>query len=121
MNYKNPAANSSKHVVPSDTYYAYGGGGQFVVMIPSLNIVVASLYGGKPAEFHNPPDLNAYDKVGRSYFPLETDKLISDTDCDGGFSGYGCWNITFTGTAHDGKKAEGWVGGSPTLWVDDQD
>ena len=38
--------NDNARQVPPDTFYAYGGGGQFAVVIPSLDIVVVSLYGG---------------------------------------------------------------------------
>jgi CubicO group peptidase (beta-lactamase class C family) len=86
--------------VPADTFYAYGGGGQFAVVVPSLDLVVVSLYGGKPAKFHPPPDVAQY--TGNQYFPTPDDLLISDTDCDGGMGAprsdrrdMGCWNITF--------------------------
>ena len=96
LNHQNPNPNKR---VPADTYYAYGGGGQFAVVVPSLDLVVVSLYGGKPAVFHPPADVAEY--KGHEYFPTAQDKLISDTDCDGGMGApgrpaNGCWNISFT-------------------------
>ena len=54
--------------------------------------------------FHSPPDLQDY--AARGYFPTEADKLISDTTCDGGFNGAGCWNITYTSRNKGGNGTD---------------
>ena len=41
--------------------------------------------------------------------PKATDALVSDTLCDGGFDGYGCWNFTRPAAGADarGRRARG--------------
>jgi hypothetical protein len=35
--------SAGENIVPSDTFYAYGWGGQYIVVIPSLDVVVVQL------------------------------------------------------------------------------
>ena len=42
--------------VPADTYYAFGGIGQFAVIVPSLDLVVVSQKGGRDATLVPPAD-----------------------------------------------------------------
>merc|ERR1711918_139620 len=66
--------------------------GQFAVVVPSLDLVVVTLYGAQPASFDSPPDIAQY--KGREYMPLHSDRLLTLGLCDGGFNGWGCWNFT---------------------------
>ena len=63
--------------VPDDTFYAWGGGGQFAVVVPSLDMVVVSLYGASPTLFVPPSDIQSYD--GKQYFPSasESERLAA--------------------------------------------
>ena len=109
LNHNNAAARK----VPADTYYAYGGGGQFAVVVPSLDLTVVSLYGGRPVQFHPPPDVASFQ--GNEFFPTAQDKLIMGGTCDGGQGGgssveRGCWNFSFVGAAKsrgEGKPPAG--------------
>ena len=62
--------------VGTQAFYAWGGGGQFAVMVPSLDMVVVTLYGGIKSHWVPPPDIATY--KGREFFPLPTD-VISKT------------------------------------------
>jgi CubicO group peptidase (beta-lactamase class C family) len=84
--------NNATRKVPTDTYYAYGGGGQFAVVVPSLDLTVVSLYGGKPGVFHPPPDVASY--KGKEFFPTVDNPIVIGAGCEGGMGGGGCWNIT---------------------------
>ncbi len=84
LNYGNGGAKN----VPPDTFYAYGGGGQFAVIIPSLDMLIVSFYGGVSARFIPPLDLSEY--LDSRFFPTTSDSLITDSFCDGGFDGWGC-------------------------------
>lgn len=46
---RKPLNTNNRHgrQVPADTYYAYGGGGQFAVVVPSLDLVVVSQASGR--------------------------------------------------------------------------
>ena len=87
--------------VPKDTFYTYGGGGQFAVVVPSLDLVVVILYGAKPATFQPPADVQSY--KNNQFFPASSDeKILSLGTCCGGFrvDGVlsGCWNWSFSST-----------------------
>lgn len=84
--------------VPADTFYAYGGGGEFAVVTPSLDLVVVSLYGSKPVRFEPPTDLDQY--KGQQYFPKAAETIVGGL-CPGGFHGWGCWNFTYVGSEVD--------------------
>ena len=106
--------------VPADTFYAYGGGGQFAAVVPSLDLVVVSLYGGKRARFHPPADVKEYQ--GNAFFPTERDELISDTDCDGGMGApksdrqaMGCWNLSFITGQQQQQRANATNAASDTI------
>ena len=43
--------------VPRDTFYAYGGGGQFAVMVPSLDLAIVSFFGARMAHWAPPADV----------------------------------------------------------------
>ena len=62
--------------VGAQAFYAWGGGGQFAVMVPSLDLVVVTLYGGIESHWVPPPDIATY--KGSEFFPLPTD-VISKT------------------------------------------
>eukprot|EP00937_MAST-01D_sp_MAST-1D-sp2_P003125 g3125.t1 len=89
----NAGTSLSARRVPSDTFYAYGGGGQFAVVVPSLDLVVVSLYGGRAAVFSPPADAAQWGAA--PFFPNATDTLIMNDLCCGGFHGWGCWNFSF--------------------------
>ena len=86
------STNAPSRRVPEDTFYAYGGGGQFAVVVPSLDLVVVSLYGGSPAFFRPPADVEAF--ASKTFFPQPHDRLITASFCDGGFNNWGCWNFS---------------------------
>jgi len=69
--------------VPSDTYYAYGGDGQFAVIVPSLDLVVVTLAGAMQSQFVPPSDVETY--KGRQYFPGNNDTFMQVGDDGGGF------------------------------------
>ena len=58
--------------VPKDAFYAWGGGGQFAVVVPSLDLLVITLYGGIPSRWDPPADISA-DFYGTGHFPKPTD------------------------------------------------
>ena len=98
LNYGNKNASRT---VPKDAFYTYGGGGQFAVVVPSLDLVVVILYGAQPAMFLPPPDVHLY--KNNQFFPSPSDrKILSLGTCCGGFrvDGVlsGCWNWTTTFT-----------------------
>ena len=74
--------------VPDDAYYMFGGGGQYAVIVPSLDLVVVSLFGGTRASFAPPPDIDTYQ--GREFFPSPDEEIVQY-----GSTPIGHWNFTF--------------------------
>ena len=78
--------NSGKQIgaqVPQDAYYAFGGYGQFAVVVPSLDLVVVSLKAGIQSQFVPPADVEDYQ--GRQWFPGTNDTFMQVGDDGGGF------------------------------------
>ena len=78
--------------VPSDAFYAWGGGGQFAVFVPSLDLVVVTLYGGILSKWQPPADISHY--ADRRHFPVEGDVVAKTRDGDGLCAGAGSWNFS---------------------------
>lgn len=78
--------------VPRDTFYAWGGGGQFAVVVPSLDLVVVTLYGGILSRWVAPDDVAQYS--GREFFPTADDVIAKTRDGDGLCAGAHSWNFT---------------------------
>lgn len=111
--------------VPTDAFYAFGGGGQYAVVVPSLDLIVVSLFGGTLASFKPPPDVDTY--LGHEYFPTPTDMFLNygHTGVQGDGGGFGIrgagWNFTYhepqpqiktksppSTTAVNGDECDGW-------------
>ena len=90
--------------VPDDAYVAYGGGGQFVVVIPSLDLVVVSFFGGRMATFNPPADIESWPPNATEYLPKPGVDVVADTgpisgksspNGDGLCAGASGWNFSF--------------------------
>jgi CubicO group peptidase (beta-lactamase class C family) len=92
--------------VPKDAIITWGGGGQFVVTIPSLDLVVLSMFGGRLAKFVPPPDIASWPSNATEFMPRKGDILADTGNIRGGvgstvgsndplcYGGSG-WNWTF--------------------------
>lgn len=78
------------------------------MVIPSLDLTVVSLYGGKPGVFHPPADIASY--KGKEFFPTVNDSIVIGGGCEGGMGGGGCWNITVSNP----KRPAGLKAGMPS-------
>jgi hypothetical protein len=113
--------------VPADTYYAFGGDGQFAVVVPSLDLVVVSQKGGREATLVPPPDWESY--VGKEHFPQPGDKFMQVGDDGGGFGVKGGgWEFNGPavpksgatggmsgGDEPNGDECDGWDAGSQNI------
>jgi CubicO group peptidase (beta-lactamase class C family) len=75
--------------VPKDAFYAWGGGGQFAVIVPSLDLLVVTLYGGILSRWDPPADIAAFN--GTVHFPQVTDVISKTRDSDGLCTGSRGW------------------------------
>ena len=53
--------------VPEDAYWAWGGGGEFLAVVPSLDLVVVVLYAGQLSQWTAPAAFPTW--AGRQFFP----------------------------------------------------
>ncbi len=79
--------------VPRDAFYMYGGDGQMAVIIPSLDLVIISFFGGRLATFKPPPG-GVDNFKGKEYFP-RTDDVVAQVGSDALARGATGWNFTW--------------------------
>ena len=88
--------------VPRDAFYAYGGYGQFAIMIPSLDITINTFFGAYLGTWSPPPDIASYQSCrgcAKQFFPRQGQVIANaapsgihggDALCKGGYG----WNWT---------------------------
>ena len=61
--------------VPNDAYWAWGGGGEFIVVIPSLDLVVVLLFAGQLSQWTPPASFPAW-AGGQQFFPKVSPVIV---------------------------------------------
>ena len=62
------------------------------MIVPSLDLVVVTLYGGILSKWVPPEDISQY--ADRRHFPVEGDVISKTRDGDGLCAGAGSWNFS---------------------------